>query len=111
MKTSASSILLPVLAAAGPTHAAATGPEIVAGHSMVMNAPVGEPTNFMPRGPLLGNGDVGVMQYGPAEQLIYHANQNLLWVELSNKGGQRNHRTEVSRHGACPPIPWNKQYE
>ncbi len=80
MKTSASSILLAVLAAASLTQAATTGPEIVARHSIVLNAPAGGPTNLMPAGPLLGNGDVGVMQSGPADQLTYYIGKNDFWT-------------------------------
>lgn len=79
MKTSASAILLLVLASVWLTHAATIGPEIVARHSIVLNAPAGKPTNLMPAGPLLGNGDVGVMQSGPAEQLTYYIGKNDFW--------------------------------
>ena len=58
--------------AAGAILENAAGLEIVAKHSITLNAPVGEPTGGMPSGPLLGNGDIGVMQSGPAEQLIYY---------------------------------------
>ena len=61
----------------------ATSPEgmrIVGSHSITLNAPVGGPTKFMPSGPLLGNGDVGVMQSGPAEQLIFYIGKNDFWT-------------------------------
>lgn len=61
---------------------AAPGPEgaaIVAKHSIVFNAPVGGPTKFMPSGPLLGNGDIGVMQSGPAEELVFYIGKNDFW--------------------------------
>jgi Concanavalin A-like lectin/glucanases superfamily/Glycosyl hydrolase family 65 central catalytic domain len=83
MKPTVSSILLPILAAVGMAHAA-TGPEIVARHAITLNAPVGEPTSFMPRGPLLGNGDVGVMQSGPAEQLVFYIGKNDFWSTKHN---------------------------
>jgi hypothetical protein len=54
--------------------------EIVARHSITLDAPVGEPTQFMARGPLLGNGDVGVMQSGPAEQLTFSIGKNDFWT-------------------------------
>ena len=63
----ANSAALAQVAAAAPS-----GPEIVAQHAITLNAPVGGPTQYMPSGPLLGNGDIGVMQSGPAEQLIYY---------------------------------------
>jgi hypothetical protein len=56
-----------------------SGTEIVARHSIVLNAPAGEPTNLMAAGPLLGNGDVGVMQSGPADQLTYYIGKNDFW--------------------------------
>ena len=59
--------------------AALSGPDIVAGHAITLNAPAGGPTQYMPSGPLLGNGDIGVMQSGPAEQLIYYIGKNDFW--------------------------------
>ena len=56
------------------------GKEIVARHAITLNAPAGEPTGGMPSGPLLGNGDVGVMKSGPAEQLIYYIGKNDFWT-------------------------------
>ena len=56
-----------------------TGQEIVAKHSITLNSPAGEPTQRMARGPLLGNGDVGVMQSGPAEELTYYIGKNDFW--------------------------------
>lgn len=55
------------------------GPDIVARHSIILNAPVGGPTKFMAGGPLLGNGDVGVMQSGPAENLVWFIGKNDFW--------------------------------
>jgi alpha-L-fucosidase 2 len=79
MKPSAHSIVSALLAVAGLGHAATTGPDIVAKHSIVLNAPVGEATKLMARGPLLGNGDVGVMQSGPADSLTYFIGKNDFW--------------------------------
>lgn len=56
-----------------------SGPEIVARHAITLNAPTGEPTQYMPSGPLLGNGDIGVMQSGPAEKLTYYIGKNDFW--------------------------------
>jgi len=72
-------LILPIFLTGAAKGQAVTGPEIVAKHSITLNAPVGEPTQFMPSGPLLGNGDVGVMQSGPAEQLIYYIGKNDFW--------------------------------
>lgn len=49
-------------------------------HAIVLNAPAGGPTKFMPQGPLLGNGDIGVMQSGPAEQLAFYIGKNDFWT-------------------------------
>ena len=65
-----------ISAAASPT---AAGPDIVGRHAITLNAPVGGPTQYMPSGPLLGNGDIGVMQSGPAEQLTYYIGKNDFW--------------------------------
>ncbi len=72
-------LILPIFLLADAKAQAVTGSEIVAKHAITLNAPVGEPTQFMPSGPLLGNGDVGVMQSGPAEQLIYYIGKNDFW--------------------------------
>src|SRR6478752_7641054 len=79
MKSSIHPTVLALLAVAGIGHAAVTGPEIVAKHSIVLNSPVGEATKLMARGPLLGNGDVGVMQAGPADALVYYIGKNDFW--------------------------------
>lgn len=49
--------------------------------TIVFNTPAGEPTTKMARGPLLGNGDVGVMQAGAADQLIYYIGKNDFWTQ------------------------------
>jgi len=72
-------LILPIFLMVAANGQTTTGPEIVAKHAITLNAPVGEPTQFMPSGPLLGNGDVGVMQSGPAEQLIYYIGKNDFW--------------------------------
>jgi len=50
--------------------------KIVGRHSFVINRPVGGPTALMASGPLIGNGDVGVMQSGPADALIFYIGKN-----------------------------------
>jgi len=72
-------LILPIFLMVAAKGQTTNGPEIVAKHAITLNAPVGEPTQFMPSGPLLGNGDVGVMQSGPAEQLIYYIGKNDFW--------------------------------
>ena len=65
------------MAAANP--AVPEGVTLVGRHEIVLNTPVGEPTQYMPQGPLIGNGDIGVMQSGPAEQLLFYIGKNDLW--------------------------------
>ena len=72
-------LVLPIFLMFAATGQAAAGPEIVARHAITLNAPAGEPTQYMPSGPLLGNGDVGVMQSGPAQQLVYYIGKNDFW--------------------------------
>lgn len=79
MNTSIQSILLATCVTSAFAHAA-TGPDIVAKHTIILNAPAGEPTKYMARGPLLGNGDVGVMQSGPAAALVYTIGKNDFWT-------------------------------
>jgi len=55
------------------------GAQIVGKHAIVMNAPVGGPSAGMANGPLIGNGDLGVMQSGPAENLIFYIGKNDFW--------------------------------
>ena len=75
--------LFAVLAISGALVQAAppalSGPEIVAKQAIILNTPVGGPTGAMAQGPLLGNGDIGVMQSGPAERLIYYIGKNDFW--------------------------------
>jgi len=72
-------LVLPIFLMSAAIGRAAAGPEFVARHAITLNAPAGAPTQYMPSGPLLGNGDVGVMQSGPAEQLIYYIGKNDFW--------------------------------
>ena len=72
-------LVLPICLMSAATGQVTTGPELVAKHAITLNVPVGEPTQYMPSGPLLGNGDIGVMQSGPAEQLIYYIGKNDFW--------------------------------
>ena len=72
-------LILPIFLISAATGQSAAGPDLVANHAITLNAPAGEPTRYMPSGPLLGNGDVGVMQSGPAEQLIYYIGKNDFW--------------------------------
>lgn len=58
----------------------AAGPGIVAGHTAVFtNPPRLVPTRSMPDGPLLGNGDVGVVLAGPPEAQQFFIGKNDFW--------------------------------
>lgn len=66
-----------VTAAAAPL---SEGERIAATHTIAFDKPAAEvPTNGMPDGPLLGNGDLGVVQAGPPEALAYHIGKNDFW--------------------------------
>ena len=48
------------------------GEPIVGRHSFVINGPAGGASGGMAGGPLMGNGDVGVMLSGPADDVLGH---------------------------------------
>ncbi len=57
------------------------GNQIVGQHVAVFNKPPGGvPTNGMPDGPLLGNGDVGVVLAGPPEVQNFYIGKNDFWT-------------------------------
>jgi hypothetical protein len=71
-----------VAIAAEPQSSATSPPEgirIVGTHSIVLDHPQGGPDRGMAGGPLIGNGDLGVMQSGPAENLIFYIGKNDFW--------------------------------
>ncbi|MCY2950508.1 MAG: hypothetical protein NTU53_00835 [Planctomycetota bacterium] len=55
------------------------GAQVVGRHSFAINGPAGGPTSGMASGPLIGNGDLGVMQSGPAENLVFCIGKNDFW--------------------------------
>jgi len=56
------------------------GERKAATHTIVFTEPAGDvPTNGMPDGPLLGNGDIGVVQAGPPGALAYYIGKNDFW--------------------------------
>jgi hypothetical protein len=59
------------------------GEPIVGRQSFVINGPAGGASGAMAGGPLMGNGDVGVMLSGPAEELIFYIGKNDSWGRLS----------------------------
>ena len=62
-------------AAADPTY------EIVSKHNAIFTAPPQQvPTRGMPDGPLLGNGDVGVVLAGPPELQAFYIGKNDFWT-------------------------------
>jgi alpha-L-fucosidase 2 len=59
---------------------AADGSDIVARHVAIFDRPPSHvPTNGMPDGPLLGNGDVGVVLAGPPEDQKFYIGKNDFW--------------------------------
>ena len=59
------------------------GEPVVGRHSFVINEPVGGPTGAMAGGPLMGNGDVGVMLSGHADELTFYIGKNDSWGRIS----------------------------
>lgn len=80
-----------------PQAALSDGGQIVARHTFDINHPAGEPSGGMAGGPLIGNGDVGVMQSGPADDFIFFIAKNDFW-----SGDRRNERGEV--YSAPQPV-------
>ena len=76
--------------AAEPQAAFSGGGQVVARHSFDINAPAGGPSGGMANGPLIGNGDVGVQQTGPADAFIFFIGKSDFW-----SGDSRNERGEV----------------
>jgi len=70
-------------ATVGPSAAAAPlseGERIVCTHAILFTEPArAVPTSGMPDGPLLGNGDLGVVQAGPPEALAFYIGKNDFW--------------------------------
>jgi hypothetical protein len=83
---------------AGSSRAADTinGAIVVARHSIVFNSPPGQvPTNGMPDGPLLGNGDVGVVMAGSPEEQRFWIGKNDFW-RRSSPGVDASSNCDVS---------------
>jgi len=54
-------------------------------YTAVFNAPPrAVPTRSMPDGPLLGNGDVGVVLAGPPEAQMFYIGKNDFWTRAPN---------------------------
>ena len=69
---------------------AATTPQGVAKHQAIFTAPPrGVPTNGMPDGPLLGNGDVGIVMAGTPEAQRFFIGKNDFWTNF--QGNPRAH--------------------
>jgi alpha-L-fucosidase 2 len=54
-------------------------------HAVFTRPPANVPTNHVVDGPLLGNGDVGVVLSGPPEALHFHFGKNDCWTRDSRK--------------------------
>ncbi len=74
-------ILIPLTGCALAAEVARSEGERIAGtHTIVFTKPAAAvPTNGMPDGPLLGNGDLGVVLAGPPEALAFHIGKNDFW--------------------------------
>jgi hypothetical protein len=59
------------------------GEPIVGRHSFVINGPAGGASGAMAGGPIMGNGDVGVMLSGHANELTFYIGKNDSWGRLS----------------------------
>jgi len=60
--------------------AASEGERIAATHTILFTEPAGDvPTNGMVDGPLLGNGDLGVVQAGTSDALAFYLGKNDFW--------------------------------
>jgi hypothetical protein len=67
-------------------HAADTVPDIVNQHTGIFASPPRSvPTRGMPDGPLLGNGDVGVVLAGPPEAQVFYIGKNDFWTRTPAK--------------------------
>ncbi|MCX5653165.1 MAG: hypothetical protein NTY65_00720 [Planctomycetota bacterium] len=55
------------------------GEQIVGRHSFVINGPAGGASGGMASGPIIGNGDVGIMLSGPADALTFYIGKNDSW--------------------------------
>jgi hypothetical protein len=72
--------LVALATCAGLIHAAEPGGSAVPAHTTVFTRPPQHvPTNMMPDGPLLGNGDVGVVLAGPPEEQRFFIGKNDFW--------------------------------
>ncbi len=70
-------ILMVVFRACGAS--SSDGEPMVGRHSFVINGPVGGAGNTMASGPIMGNGDVGIMLSGPADALTFYIGKNDSW--------------------------------
>ncbi len=75
----------------------------VARHTGTWNAPpAAVPTTAMPDGPLLGNGDLGVVVAGPADALRCHLGKNDFWTRTH---GDASIITVGTLCWECPALP------
>ena len=56
---------------------------MIASQSFVINGPAGGASSAMAAGPIIGNGDIGVMLSGPADDLTYYIGKNDAWGKIS----------------------------
>lgn len=89
-----------VLAVSDSSPRPTEGVEIVGKHAIVMNAPVGGPTQYMATGPLLGNGNTAL-----ESRAWVDANRNLFCIELPNNGALPLAMKVTSIKGAVSQSP------
>jgi len=83
VKLGLSAAALLLLASRASGQPAAEGEPIVARQSFVINGPAGGASSAMAAGPIIGNGDVGAMLSGPADDLTFHIGKNDAWGKIS----------------------------
>ncbi len=83
MKNALPIITILMLASRACGESLSAGEPDVGRQSFVINGPAGGASGAMAGGPLVGNGDVGVMLSGPADDLIFFIGKNDSWGKLS----------------------------
>jgi len=95
-------LVLSIFLMSAATGQAASGPEIVTRHAITLNAPAGEPTQYMPSGPLLGNG--GAIGLDSDRKLI-EISHNM----INAMGRWRDYNVSSSWYAACARVGYDPQ--
>lgn len=83
MKNVLSTLAILIVASRACTASSSAGEPIVGRQSFAITGPAGGASGAMAGGPIIGNGDVGIMLSGPAEELIFHIGKNDSWGRIS----------------------------